>query len=341
MRPAVSRKPTRRSPRSCTLRGGPSGSGNSLERRAGIQYRRIASPMGVPAAVLVTTSFSSRVNISARSSCWVLRSRDMRRLSSPVFRRNSATAMLRGRGAFRPCVVEAHRASIGDPDLLWLAGQEHEALREDRAGRAARFSKELAARRALEVAVAADDGEADAAVRLGVADHGLGLTARANDLDLLEHLPAHHDDSAIALAEMLLGSVGDRALSNPRDEILVHHVGRDEPAGRRIFDRRVPGGDAVLRERLHLVRYAVEEPPDAERVGVVDGDAPLEVRPGEQTVRPQTGAPDRPQLVRLRVALHHTPVDEPVVELLEAELEVRRSLRAVGAAQHAGPVPVQ
>ena len=44
----------------------------------------------------------------------------MRRLSSPVFRRNSATAMLCGRGAFRPCVVEAHRASIGDPDLLRL-----------------------------------------------------------------------------------------------------------------------------------------------------------------------------------------------------------------------------
>src|SRR5437899_11544100 len=188
----------------------------------------------------------------------------MRRLSSPVFRRNSATAMLRGRGAFRPGVVEAHRAPVGGSDFGRLTRQEHEALGEDGARRAARFSKELAARRALEVAVAADDGEADAAIRLGVAYHGLALTASANDLDLLEHLPAHHDDSAVALAEMLLRSVGDRALSDPRDEILVHHVGRDEPAGHRIFDRRVPGGDAVLRERLHLVRYAVEEPPAAD-----------------------------------------------------------------------------
>src|SRR5262249_18150939 len=162
-----------------------------------------------------------------------------------------------------------------------------------------------------------------------------------HDLDLLEHLPAHHDDSVVALAEVLLGSIGDRALSDPRDEVLVHHVARDEPAGHRIFDRRVPVGDAVLPERLHLVRHAVEKPPDAERAGVVDGDAPLEVRSGEETVRPQTGAPHGPQLVRLRVAFHHAPVDEAVLELLEAELEVRRSLRPVPPAKHAGPVPVQ
>src|SRR5215471_12860086 len=43
--------------------GGQSGSGSSEASAAGIQYRRITSPMGVPAPVLVTSSFSSGLNI--------------------------------------------------------------------------------------------------------------------------------------------------------------------------------------------------------------------------------------------------------------------------------------
>src|SRR6266446_10828671 len=64
MRPWLSRKPTKRSPRSWTRTGGRSGSGSSRARNAGIQYRRNTSPIGVPGPVLVTSSLSSRVSIT-------------------------------------------------------------------------------------------------------------------------------------------------------------------------------------------------------------------------------------------------------------------------------------
>ena len=64
MRPAVSRKATSFSPSSCTRTGGQSGSGISQDRTAGIQYRRMVSPMAVPASVWVRSAFSSTDSIS-------------------------------------------------------------------------------------------------------------------------------------------------------------------------------------------------------------------------------------------------------------------------------------
>src|SRR5258705_49057 len=46
MRPLLSRKATRSSPRSLTRAGGQSFSGNSAESSAGCQYRRMSSPAG-------------------------------------------------------------------------------------------------------------------------------------------------------------------------------------------------------------------------------------------------------------------------------------------------------
>jgi hypothetical protein len=43
--------------------GGPSDSGNSLDRAAGTQYRRINSPIGVTGPTLVMVSFSSGDNM--------------------------------------------------------------------------------------------------------------------------------------------------------------------------------------------------------------------------------------------------------------------------------------
>src|SRR6516162_1517053 len=63
MRPWLSRNPTSFSPSNWTRTGGQSGSGNSRARRAGIQYRRNTSPMGVPGPVRVTSSLSSRVSM--------------------------------------------------------------------------------------------------------------------------------------------------------------------------------------------------------------------------------------------------------------------------------------
>src|SRR5438552_4516165 len=63
MRPCESRNATSSSPSSLTRTGGQSGSGSSHARSAGIQYRRIASPMGVPRPTRVTLSFSSRASM--------------------------------------------------------------------------------------------------------------------------------------------------------------------------------------------------------------------------------------------------------------------------------------
>src|SRR5229473_7210300 len=68
MRPCESRNATSSSPSSLTRTGAQSGSGSSRVRSAGIQYRRIASPMGVPRPTRVTRSFSSRASMLRPSS---------------------------------------------------------------------------------------------------------------------------------------------------------------------------------------------------------------------------------------------------------------------------------
>src|SRR5437879_2781945 len=68
MRPRVSRKATSSSPSSLTRTGGQSGSGSSHARSAGIQYRRMVSPIGVPRPTRVTRSFSSRASMPGPSS---------------------------------------------------------------------------------------------------------------------------------------------------------------------------------------------------------------------------------------------------------------------------------
>src|SRR5687768_15015656 len=68
MRPAVSRKATSFSPSNCTRTGGQSGSGISQDKTAGIQYRRMVSPIAVPEPVCVSSSFSATDNISRVSS---------------------------------------------------------------------------------------------------------------------------------------------------------------------------------------------------------------------------------------------------------------------------------
>ena len=103
----------------------------------------------------------------------------------------------------------------------------------------------------------------------------------------------------------------------------------------------IPVRNALLPVRLHLVGHAIEEPAHAQHVRVVDRHAPLEVAAGEQAVRPETAAPDRPQLVLLGLALEDAPVGEAVLELVEPHLQVRGRALALGAAERARPVRVQ
>src|SRR5437762_13281735 len=71
MRPSLSRNATRSSPSSLTRTGGLSGSAISHDRQAGIQYRRIALPIGVPAPTRVTSSFSFGGSIDDPPGCGV------------------------------------------------------------------------------------------------------------------------------------------------------------------------------------------------------------------------------------------------------------------------------
>src|SRR5215510_9223154 len=216
--------------------------------------------------------------------------------------------------------VEAHRAAEGLPDLLRLAGQEGEVLSLNEPWRALAPLVAVRSGVTADEVLPADDREPHAGVLRRIADHCLGLAAAGHELGLLQHPLAHCDDAAVALAQVLLGPVSEGTLAHPGDEILVHYV-RGNPASRaRLVNRAVPVRDAVLRERLHLVRHPVEEPADAQHVLVVDGHSPFEVAAGEETVRPQAGAPDGPQLVRLRLTYQNTAVNEPVLELLEADL---------------------
>ena len=123
-------------------------------------------------------------------------------------------------------------------------------------------------------------------------------------------------------------AVGDLALPDPGHEILVHHMAGDPAPGFRIGDRPLPGRDAVLHIRLALLRHAAEMPHDAERVLVIDRHAELDMVAGEQPVRPQADAADRPQPVLLGGVGADAFVLEAVVEFVEIDLDV---LRRIGA----------
>src|SRR5262249_40282871 len=125
--------------------------------------------------------------------------------------------------------VEAHRAAESLPDLHWLPGQEREILS---LGESRRAPSALVAVRSGVTAnevLPADNREPHAGVLRRIADHRFGLTPASHELGLLQHPLAHHDDAAVALAQVLLGSVGKRTLPHPSDEVLIHYV-RGDPA---------------------------------------------------------------------------------------------------------------
>src|SRR5438093_11032048 len=193
--------------------------------------------------------------------------------------------------------IEAHRSFVRQADLLRLADQEWKVLPQHESRRALKIAGDRVTREAVDEVLAADDRKRYAHVLVRVTNQPLRLTATGHRVGVLQDSLAHRDDAAVALPAMLLRPIGDGPLSHPRDEVLVHDVRGDPSPGLRILDRARPVRDAILRERLHVVRHSIEEPADRERGLVVDRDAPLEVPAGEETVRPETRAPDRPQRV--------------------------------------------
>src|SRR6185437_5843142 len=136
-----------------------------------------------------------------------------------------------------------------------------------------------------------------ALVDLRVAHQAFRLLAFFDAVEIGEELPTQHRDALVAGREILMLAVGDGALADPGDEILIHHVRRDPASGARVLDRALPGRDAVLDIRFALLRHAHERPGDAERILVVDRDAPLEILAGIKRVRPQADAADGPERV--------------------------------------------
>src|SRR5262249_39471367 len=166
-----------------------------------------------------------------------------------------------------------------------------------------------------------EEGQLDALRHVRVADDRLRIAALGDGVEIVEQALADHHDAEVAGADVLLAAVGDRALADPGDDVLVDHVAGD-PAAVLVLDRAYPGGNGVLYVGLASLRHAHEEPRHAERVLVVDRHAPLEMIAEVEAVGPERDAAHGPIRIALVGVLAHPLVDEAVVEFLELELEM-------------------
>src|SRR5213076_539953 len=106
-------------------------------------------------------------------------------------------------------------------------------------------------------------------------------------------------------------AVGDGALPDPGDDILIDDVAGD-PAAVFAPKRAFPRRHAVLHVRLAALRHANEEPRHRQRVLVVHRHPPFEVAAEIEAVRPQRDAADGPILILFALALAHALVGETV-----------------------------
>ena len=171
-----------------------------------------------------------------------------------------------------------------------------------------------------------------------VADHRLRVLALVDRVDVVEKAAADHHDAAVARAEILLAAVGDPPCPTQvtKSWFMTWLVIQRPVRGSAIGPCQV--GIAVLHIGLALVRHAAEMPGDAERVLVVDRHAELDVVAGEERVRPQADAADRPQPVVLAGVGADALVLEAVLELVEIDLDVVRRIGAGLALQPHAPV---
>src|SRR5262249_16384700 len=160
----------------------------------------------------------------------------------------------------------------------------------------------------------------------------LGIATLRDRVEVLEQPFADHDDAEVARPEVLLGAVGDTALTDPGDDVLVDDVARD-PAAVLVLDRAHPGRHALFHVRLPPLRHTHEDPGDAERILVVDRNAPFEMIAEIEAVRPQRDAAYGPIRIVLVGILAHPLVDEAVVEFLELELQVLAGIGPLLAAE--------
>src|SRR6202012_2600353 len=163
------------------------------------------------------------------------------------------------------------------------------------------------------------------------------LVPRGDGVELLEKAVAHHGHADIARAQIFLAAIGNAALADPGDNVLVDDMAGNPAAGI-VLDRADPGRHPLLHIGLAAFRHAHEEPRDIERILIVDRHAPFDMAAEIEAVRPQRDAADGPITVLFALAFAHALVDEAVLELLEPELQML--LRRIGfaAAQPAAPI---
>src|SRR5262249_17121157 len=179
----------------------------------------------------------------------------------------------------------------------------------------------------------------DAFRHVRVADDRLRIATLGDGVEIVEQALADHHNSEVARADVFLAAVGDRALTDPGDDVLVDDVARD-PAAVLVLNRAHPGRNGVLHVGFASLRHAHEEPRNAERVLVVDRHAPFEMIAEVEAVRPQRDAAHGPIRIALVGVLAHPLVDEAVVEFLELELEVLAGIGTGLAAQPQAPIVV-
>src|SRR5262249_7879971 len=153
------------------------------------------------------------------------------------------------------------------------------------------------------------------------ANDRLRLAALGKGVEVIEQALADHGDAEVARTDVLLGAIGDPALADPGDDVLIDDMAGD-PSPALVLDRTGPGRHRALHVGLAPFRNPHEEPRNAERVLVVDRHAPLEVVAEIKRVRPQRDATHGPVRIALVGILAHALIEEAVVELLELELEM-------------------
>src|SRR4029077_13318435 len=162
--------------------------------------------------------------------------------------------------------IETHRLPEFAPDLLRLPVVPAEIAQEVFPERMLAVLRE---RHALGVELAPDVGQRDAHVARRVADQTFWVLAFGDGVDILEQLLPQHRDAAVARAEILFRPIGDPALADPGDDVLVDDVAGD-PAPGRVPDGTGPRRDLLLLVGLGLPRHANERPGHREHVLVVD-----------------------------------------------------------------------
>src|SRR5262249_17798911 len=85
----------------------------------------------------------------------------------------------------------------------------------------------------------------DASRHVRVADDRLRIAALGDGVEIVEQALTDHHNAEVAGADVFLAAVGDRALTDPGDDVLIDDVARD-PAAVLVLDRAHPGRNGVL-----------------------------------------------------------------------------------------------